>query len=284
METLNKLLQIDGNYILIGLIVIFFTVENLLNNQFKVNKTRKHLLENIGFQVIIMVFSFFWATVIVNSILWLNNHKIGLFYFISIPIWLKLIVGVMIFDFAIYCFHRTAHRVPVLWRFHRVHHSDSRMDASSNMRVHPIEMVFFFGSSGIIAAAIFGLDALSLQVYYFVITPWVFLEHSNLKYPGWVDKTFGLIFYTPNFHKVHHDRDQFYTDSNYADIFVLWDRLFGTFKYKPPDEVQLGLKEFEDDKKQSFWYLMILPFLNVKRTSSDELNNSVMESNQNENI
>lgn len=278
MQTLNTLLQIDGNLILIGLIVFFFSAENLLNTQFKFNKTGKHLLENLGFQGITVLFNLFWATVIVNSIVWLNNHEIGLFYFISLPVWLTLILGVMIFDLANYFFHRLAHQTTVLWRFHRVHHSDSRMDASTNMRVHPIELVFYFGSSAILASALFGLDTLELGLFNFVLIPWVFLDHCNVKYPVWIDKTFGLIFVTPNLHKVHHDQDRFYTDSNYADIFILWDRLFGTFKYKNPEEVKLGLKEFEDDKSQSFWYLLILPFLNIKRISSEELNNKIIES------
>ena len=73
-------------------------------------------------------------------------------------------------------------------------------------------------------------------------------------------------------HKVHHDQDQHYTDSNFSDIFILWDRLFGTYKSKPIEEIKLGLKEFDEEKKQSFWYLMKSPFINVKRISPDELN------------
>lgn len=201
----------------------------------------------------------------------LNNHEIGLFYLISIPYWLKLILSVLIYDLCNYWLHRTAHLIPFIWRFHRVHHSDSRMDASSGMRIHPIEVVFYLNSSTIIASAVFGFDLFSVGLFYFILVPWVFLEHANLKYPEWIDKIVGLVFTTPNFHRVHHDQDQFYTDSNYADIFIIWDRLFGTFKYKHPNEIKLGLKEFEDDKKQSLFFLLILPFLNVKRTSSEEL-------------
>ena len=81
----------------------------------------------------------------------------------------------------------------------------------------------------------------------------------------------GLIFVTPNFHKMHHEQDQHYTDSNFSDIFIIWDRLFGTFTYKPVTEVKYGLAEFDEKKKQSFLYLMKSPFINIKRVSSDEL-------------
>ena len=271
MDTLNKLLAIDLNYIIIGLIVLFYTLEHLLTTQFTFDKMNHHLLQNILFQVVFYLGNLLWAFVTVFTIEWLNKNEIGLFYLISIPLWLKLVLGVIVFDFVNYWFHRTAHRIPMLWRFHRVHHSDTRMDASTNLRSHPVELVVYFGTSNIVAAAIFGLDLLSLGLFFLVITPYVFLEHSNIKFPAWLDRTFGLVFTTPNIHKVHHEQDQLYTDSNYSDIFILWDRIFGTFKYKPPSEIKLGLKEFEDDKKQTFWYLVRSPFMNFKRISSAEL-------------
>jgi sterol desaturase/sphingolipid hydroxylase (fatty acid hydroxylase superfamily) len=145
------------------------------------------------------------------------------------------------------------------------------MDASTNFRAHPLELMFWFGTSNIIAAAIFGLDLLSLGLYFLVATPFFFLEHANLRFPTWIDKTFGLVFTTPNLHKIHHEQDQYFTDSNFADIFILWDRFFGTYKYKPAHEIKFGLKEFDDDKKQTFWYLFRSPFININRITSGEL-------------
>jgi sterol desaturase/sphingolipid hydroxylase (fatty acid hydroxylase superfamily) len=187
------------------------------------------------------------------------------------PVWLELVLGVMAIDLVTYWFHRIAHKVPVLWRFHRVHHSDTSMDASTNFRGHPLELMLWFGTSNILASAIFGLDLLILGLYFLIATPLFFLEHTNIKVPAWLDKTVGLVFTTPNFHKIHHEQDQYYTDSNFADIFILWDRIFGTFKYKPPGQVKYGLKEFEDPRKQTFWYLMISPFISMGRVSSEEL-------------
>jgi len=139
------------------------------------------------------------------------------------------------------------------------------MDASTNLRAHPLELIIYFGTSNIVAAAIFGLDLMALGVFFLIVIPWVFLEHSNIKFPMWLDKSLGLVFTTPNIHKVHHDQDQHYTDSNYSDIFIIWDRMFGTFRYKPPETIKLGLKEFEQDHKQNFWYLLKSPFLDIKR-------------------
>ena len=272
MDTINSLLAIDLNYILIALIVIFYTLEQVLNTQFSFKKRPQHLLHNLLFQfVVFFIVYLFWATVTVFSIEWLNKNEIGLFYMIDMHLWLRLILGVAMIDMTTYWFHRLAHRNTFLWRFHRVHHSDTSVDASTNFRAHPLELIFWFGTSNILAAGIFGLDLLTLGLYFLISAPIFILEHTNLRFPAWLDKTVGLVFTTPNMHKIHHEQDQYYTDSNYADIFILWDRLFGTFKYKPVEEIKFGLKEFEDEKKQSFWWLLKSPFMNVKRIDSEQL-------------
>jgi sterol desaturase/sphingolipid hydroxylase (fatty acid hydroxylase superfamily) len=271
MEELNALLRIDLNYILIALMVIFYSLEQVLNTQFKFTKRPQHLLNNLLFQAVFFIGNIFWATVTVYSIQWLNNHHIGLLYYVQVPLWLKLTLGVALFDFVNYWFHRTAHKVPLLWRFHRVHHSDTSMDASTNFRAHPIELILWFGTSNIVAAGIFGLDLVSLGLFFLIATPFFFLEHTNLSFPSWIDKSFGILFTTPNLHKIHHEQDQYYTDSNFSDIFIIWDKLFGTYKYKPVEEIKFGLREFEQDEKQTFWYLMKSPFMNIKRIHSNSV-------------
>jgi sterol desaturase/sphingolipid hydroxylase (fatty acid hydroxylase superfamily) len=178
---------------------------------------------------------------------------------------------VAMIDMVTYWFHRMAHRLPLVWRFHRVHHSDTTMDSSTYFRAHPIELFLWFGTSNIVAAGIFGIDLLTLGAYYLVATPFFIIEHTNLRFPKWLDKTLGWVFTTPNLHKVHHEKDQYYTDSNYADIFILWDRIFGTYKYKPAEELQFGLAEFDDARKQSFLYLLKSPFINIEKPAKENI-------------
>jgi sterol desaturase/sphingolipid hydroxylase (fatty acid hydroxylase superfamily) len=270
METLKQLLSINFNYILIGLIVVFYSFEQLFQTQFRFKKRQQHLFHNIMLQVAFSLVNIVWAIVTVFFIEWLNNHHVGLFYVVQVPVWVKLILGVVLFDFVTYWFHRAAHKVSLIWRLHRVHHSDSTMDASTTFRGHPFEVIWF-GVSNILAAAVFGLDLTALGLYFLVATPFFFLEHSNLRFPVWIDKTVGLIITTPNLHKIHHEQDQHYTDSNFADIVILWDRIFGTYTYKPVDQITFGLKEFETNQKQTFWYLLISPFINMNRVNSNQL-------------
>lgn len=270
MQTLETLLSINLDYLILGLIVIFFTLEQVFGTQFKFDKRLHHLSNNFLMYVVLFLLNIFWASVIVFSIKWVNNIEFGLFYWIEVPFLAKLFVGIALFDFTAYWFHRMAHKFPLVWRFHRVHHSDTTMDSSTFLRAHPLELMIWFATSEIVASAIFGLDIAILGVYYLILFPMFFLEHANFRYPKWLDKTFGLIITTPNLHKVHHEQDEYYTNSNYADIFIIWDRLFGTFKYKPVEDITFGLAEFDSPKKQSFWYLIISPFLNIKRVHSDK--------------
>jgi sterol desaturase/sphingolipid hydroxylase (fatty acid hydroxylase superfamily) len=265
METLNELVSIDLNYIVIALFVVFYSLEQILETQFNFKKRGQHFFHSVLFQIVFLIGNLFWATFTVFSIEWLNQNEIGLFYLIQIPVWLKLVLGVAMIDLVTYLFHRLSHKVPVLWRFHRVHHSDTTMDSTTYFRSHPVEILFWFGSSNILAAGIFGLDLLTVGLYYLVATPFFILEHTNLRFPVWLDKTLGFVITTPNLHKIHHEQDQYYTDSNFADVFILWDRLFGTYKYKPVEQIKFGLKEFDENKKQTFWYLFISPFIKIKR-------------------
>jgi sterol desaturase/sphingolipid hydroxylase (fatty acid hydroxylase superfamily) len=151
-----------------------------------------------------------------------------------------------------------------------VHHSDTTMDSTTTFRFHPLELILIYQTGNIITAGIFGTDIISMTLYYFIIYIFFFFEHSNLNYPRWLNNSFGLFFVMPDHHRVHHHQKQFYTDSNFADIFILWDRIFGTFKLIPVEEIKYGLEEFDQEEKQTFLYLMKSPFIDIKSTETDK--------------
>jgi len=270
MDLLNQLLEIDPNYMIIGLIAFFFSLEQLVKSPFSYKKRISHLFQNVLFQLLLVGLNIFFVTFQVFSIEWLNSQQIGLLYLVELPIWATLLLAVAMYDITAYWIHRGTHQIPLLWRFHRVHHSDTSMDSSTVFRFHPLELILVFGMGNILTAAIFGTDVFSMALYYFILYLFFFIEHANLKYPKWLNGTFGLIFVMPDHHRVHHQQEQFYTDSNYADIFILWDRIFGTFKMMPLEKMKFGLVEFKEAKKQTFLYLIKSPFINIKRISSKE--------------
>lgn len=265
METLEILSNINAGYLAYALIVIFYSHEQLFRIQFNFKNRTPHLLQNIPFEVVFVLANLFWAAITVKSIEWLNENHIGLFYYLELPKWLKLLLGVAMLHMTTYWFHRMSHNIPLLWRFHRVHHSDTSMDSTTYFRSHPIELLFWFGTSNILVAGIFGINLLTLGLYFVIATPFFVVEHVNLKFPVWLDKTLGWVITSPNLHKIHHEQDEYFTNSNYADIFILWDRLFETYKHKLVEEIKLGLTEFDHPKKQTFWYLLKSPFINIKK-------------------
>lgn len=267
MKILNLLLTINPNHILIGLIIFFFSMEMAFSHPINFNKKFNHLFQSFLFQLIAISLGSLLGFMIVTTYDFISQNEFGLFNWIVLPFWLKIIAGVFIIDLTDYWLHRFDHKIPILWRFHRVHHSDTAMDASTAIRGYPTELIYFTLGE-LLISVIFGLDITSMNIFLLILLPVLFIQHSNLPYPNWLDKTFGWLIMMPNFHKVHHEQDQFYTDSNYGTLVVLWDRLFGTFKTKHINEIKYGLKEFEGNKKQSFLYLIKSPFINVKRITN----------------
>ena len=268
MEILNTLLSMNPNYMLIGLIIFFFSMEMAVVRPFNFQGKLKHLFHSFLFQVIAILMGSLLGIMVVSTYDFIAEYNIGLFNWIPIPFALKIILGLFLIDLADYWFHRFDHKVPVLWRFHRVHHSDTSMDASTAIRAYPTEL-FYFTIGELIISVIFGLDILSMNIFLFILLPVLFVQHTNIEYPIWFDRAFGWLLMMPNFHKVHHDQNPYYTDSNYGTLFIIWDKLFGTFRNKPVQEINYGLQEFEGNRKQSFQYLMQSPFFSINRIKED---------------
>jgi len=266
METVNTLLAIDPNHILLGLIILFFVLETFFSRRERENVGNKfnHLFHNFMFQLLAIAIGSILGFMVITTFDGISTYQLGLFNYIAVPYWFKILAGVIILDLSDYWFHRLDHVSPLLWRQHRVHHSDTSMDASTSFRTFPTDLIFFTIGE-LVFSLIFGLDIMSMNIFLFLLLPILIIQHTSLRYPVWIDKTFGWLFMMPNYHKVHHEQDQLYTDSNYGTILIIWDKLFGTFKTKPVEEINYGLKEFEGAHKQSFFYQLRSPFINIKR-------------------
>ena len=269
MDVLNKLLSINPNYVLVGLIVVFFSMEMAVIRPIDFRGKLKHLFHSFLFQVIAILMGSLLGFMVISTFEFIAEYKVGLFNWITVPYAFKIIAGFFLIDFADYWFHRFDHKIPVLWRFHRVHHSDTSMDASTAIRTYPTELIYFTIGE-LIIAVLFGLDIVSMNIFLLLLLPVQFIQHTSIEYPSWVDRMFGWLLMMPNYHKVHHEQDQFYTDSNYGTLFIIWDRFFGTYRIKPVEEINYGLREFEGDRKQSFWYLIKSPFISIRRITGDK--------------
>ncbi len=190
----------------------------------------------------------------------------GVFNWLELPIWLEWLIAFLVLDFVIWAQHWATHKVPVLWRLHRVHHSDHDIDASTAIRFHPLEIVF---SIFVKAAAVILLGAPAVLVVIFegVVNGTALFNHANFKLPLWLDKIIRPILVTPDMHRVHHSVDVGETNSNYGFALSVWDRVFGTYIDQPAaghDKMIIGLKEYQNEGPENLLWSLKFPFARNK--------------------
>ncbi len=263
------LTSFNTDYLFVFLLALFFSIEQFLEKGSAIKQNSIHLFHNVLLQIIYIVLNIAAASIVVFFFDWIVAHNIGLFNNIKMPYILKILFGILAIDFVGYWAHRINHKYHLFWRLHRVHHSDTKMDSSTSFREHPLEVVLD-NASVIFAGIVFGLDINIVVLRWIIYMPLFMAHHTSYTFPKWIDRFFGKIFVTPNLHKIHHHQNQEYTDSNYGNVFIFWDKLFGTYKELPVAAIKYGLMEFEESKKQTFWYLMIVPFLNIQRHSQNK--------------
>jgi sterol desaturase/sphingolipid hydroxylase (fatty acid hydroxylase superfamily) len=140
---------------------------------------------------------------------------------------LVLVLGLLLLDVAVYASHRLQHAVPLLWRFHAVHHADARMDASTALRHHPM----LAAVEGAALGVLLGLAGLPLWVWAIYAVIWHasnFFTHADARLPGRLDAVLSRLLVTPRLHRLHHSADPAHNDRNYGAVLSVWDRLFGT--------------------------------------------------------
>ena len=226
----------------------------------RIRHAGRNLILAIGNTVILAV-SFGALTVIVAT--WVAKNDFGLLNLISLPGPAEFVLGILALDCWFYIWHRANHRIPFLWKFHRVHHSDPNMDVTTATRFHLGEHI---GASilrlGIIC--IVGLNVWHIVAYEVAVIAATQFHHANISLGRW-DRIVRILIVTPDMHKVHHSREQPETDSNYSTIFSIWDRLARSFRMRQnPDSIEFGLREYDDDRWQSVTGMLKMPFKNRK--------------------
>lgn len=174
-----------------------------------------------------------------------------------------VILSILLFDMIIYWQHRLFHTVPLLWRFHRVHHTDSHVDTSTGLRFHPVEIVI---SLGIKAATVvvLGIPVIAVVIFEVALNGFALFNHANVRLPQQWDKRVGLFFITQRLHRIHHSQSKNETNSNYGATLSWWDRLFSSFKpiAEFADEIlPIGQKDVPVTRQNSsISALLSLPF------------------------
>jgi len=248
---------------LVSGLLFFWVIEGaipLLPMQYKKNKL-SHAVVNFSFTVIHLIIHTFLAFLIIGLSDWCLHQQFGLVYWLNAGVGLTILVSFLTLDFfGGWLVHITEHKVPVLWRFHLIHHADNNVDVTTGLRHHPVESllrgVFFF--MGIVVS---GAPMYAVMIFQTILVLSTAFTHANISLPKWLDAALSYILVSPNMHKVHHHWKQPYTDSNYGAILSIWDRLLGTFKKLAPSAIRYGLdRYYPNEKDEDFAALMKSPF------------------------
>ncbi len=223
----------------------------------------QHLLQNFGLWLI----AFLCADYIIGYYLidiqsMIGQQPFGMFYWWPPPFeWTLVVIGVLLLELADYFYHRFSHHNPILWRLHAVHHTDTRLDVSTTLRTHPLELITAnFCRYGVALA--FGFPIWVIGFRELIIFPVLFMQHGNIKLSHRTETLLSFIIVTPRIHRLHHSTLSDEHNSNYCRGFIWWDRLFGTFqqptKEKPKD---FGILNYTAKKYQSIAGMLLTPFI-----------------------
>ncbi|MDX6747118.1 sterol desaturase family protein [Polaribacter sp. PL03] len=261
--------------IIVGGIAFFWILEGFFP-LFKFDyKKWKHAIPNLFFTLTTVLVNLGLAFLLLKTADWVAVNNFGLINWLpEMPLWLYVVSGILFLDFfGAYLAHFTEHKIAPLWMVHLVHHSDHKVDTTSANRHHPIESVIRFAFT-LLGVFIVGTPIAIVFMYQSMSLIFTQFTHANIKMPLKLDKFLSYFIVSPDMHKVHHHNMLPYTDSNYGNIFSIWDRIFGTYMELDRDKIVYGVDTFPDEiKNSSLKELLKQPFQGYKKpTNLEEVN------------
>lgn len=257
--------------LLVGGITFFWMIENAYPLfHFTYHKIR-HAGINIVFTLTTILVNFSLAFLLVQSSQWATTSHFGVLSWIpDWPLWSRFLIGLLLLDFiGAWLIHWIQHKVKWMWKFHIIHHTDTHVDTTTANRHHPGESVFRFVFT-ILATLVAGAPMWLVFAYQSLSVLLSQFNHANIQLPEKLDRIVSLLIVTPNMHHVHHHYRQPYTDTNYGNIFSIWDRLFGTYIQLDQSRLIYGIDTHLDEKENSnVGNLMRIPFQKYRHRTTN---------------
>lgn len=261
-----------------AILVVFFVILFLLEFKFQLRKRVQNRWKRIIINFVVSIPSFaLLRFLFIPFMVYLAYENaqwyFGLNYLYDAPVWLKATIAFLLLDYTNYLWHIILHKMPLMWRFHLVHHSDLDLDITTAFRFHFGELigsVFFRGA----AVILIGISPLMVLIYEIVFEAANQFQHSNIKLPFRFEKVLNKIIVTPRMHGIHHSIKKRETDSNFSIIFSFWDRLHNTIKLNViQDDIITGVAVYSDEKELTAGKLLKLPFTKIREwIGSENLN------------
>ncbi|MHB1013727.1 MAG: sterol desaturase family protein [Desulfurivibrionaceae bacterium] len=248
-------------YIYWGGVFVFLLCEQSFSYREPTVPRARRWLANLPLSIMNgVIYHLLYTTAIVALLLSAQEKNIGLLNVWAMPGWLRIVAGILILDFFLYLWHLLTHVLPVLWRFHRVHHSDLNMDVTTANRFHLGEFLF----TGLIRLAViytFGIGLTAYILFEILVNLSVQFHHSSIRVASWFQRGWVLLFVPPFLHRIHHSVRISERNSNYGVIFSLWDRMLGTLITEVEQEkIVIGIGSHREIEQLGFWRLLALPF------------------------
>ncbi len=253
--------------IFIGVLLTMGFLELFIpKRELTVSKTRRWItnifIAGFGSAVVRLMGFIALPIVALSAAFWAEKMNWGLLQHLDLGFWVEFFLALIILDFAIYLQHVASHKIPILWRLHRVHHSDRDIDVTTAVRFHPIEIGLSMLFKVIV---IFLLGPAVLAVFWFevLLNACAMFNHANIQLPGWLDRILRCIIVTPDMHRVHHSVRENETNSNYGFNLSVWDMVFKTYNAQPKDghkSMTIGLKDYQSLNPTKLLWSLILPF------------------------
>jgi len=234
----SKYIQI---IILSGVFTLQFLFEHIYPQRKEINDWKNERF-NIGIGFLNVILTLVPAIAMVQWTNFVEVKRIGFLNQIQLPVWMVIVITLLLLDVWMYSWHRLNHKIPFLWRFHSFHHKDKKMNTTTAVRFHIIELLLSYpGKAAIIF--ILGINYTSLVIYEILFFSSVVIHHSNIFITERIDNIYRKFFASPMMHRIHHSQIWSETNSNYGALFSFWDILFKTRIKTAKEEIVFGIMD-----------------------------------------
>jgi len=226
-------------------------------------------LNNIGLVFVnTIIVRLLFPTAVVGVALFSQSEGWGLLLYFSVPLWLAILLTIVLLDLTLYLQHVMFHALPIMWRFHRMHHADLDFDVTTGLRFHPGEIVVSLLIQSA-AVLLLGPPIAGVVLFGVLLNATSLFNHSNIHMPKLIDKVVRWFIVTPDMHRVHHSDIMKELNSNFGFNLSVWDRILGTYRAQPSlghQGMTIGLKDYRNPKQADRLLGMLwIPFIKDKR-------------------
>lgn len=232
----------------IGLLALMFLLETVKPARSWHHPRKKRLLFSAGLAVvnnIVMRLTVVAPFVFLTE--YVADHQWGLSPFLGLSGLPEILITILLFDFLDTLKHKWYHRVPLLWRFHRVHHTDTHLDVLTALRYHPIEFMISAGFK-CLWIVLWGPSMVAFLVFEIFLNICSEFHHSNIDFPDKIEGVLNKFMVTPRYHAIHHTRFKDSGDYNFALFLNVWDHVLNC--YKAPDLSVINFEKLEPEQRK----------------------------------